>query len=97
MATVWQIHTEDDVVAVASTPEAAINWLLGHEYARLDDHPFIEVYNEDRDKWEYWPMAKIAEYLGCSPMEVLKKLVSGDYDEDIIAWDVWLEEVDWAG
>lgn len=97
MATAWLIHTEESADAVASTQEIAINWLLEHEYVRLDDEPLTEVFNEETDKWEVWSMVRIAEYFGCSPHEAMVKLLNLDYEEDMFNWGVWLEQIDWIG
>lgn len=97
MATAWLIHTEEGIDTVASTQEIAIDWLLEHEYVRLDDEPLFEVFNEETDKWENWSMIRVAEYFGCSPREAMMKLLTLDYDEDIFNWAVWLEQIDWIG
>lgn len=97
MSKVWLIHTEEGIDAVASTPKIAIDWLLEHEYAFLDDTPCVETYNKETDEWEEWSMVRVAEYLGCSPNEALVKLLNGEDEEDIFNWGVWLEQVGWIG
>lgn len=42
-------------------------------------------------------MVRVAEYLGCSPNEALVKLLSGEDEEDIFNWGVWLEQTGWIG
>lgn len=97
MTTVWLIHTEEGIDAVASTLEIAINWMLEHNYAYLDDTPCVEVYNEETDDWEEWSMKQVAEYFGCSPREALVKLLECRYEEDIFNWGVSLEQACWIG
>lgn len=48
MAKVWLVHIREDSDLVASTQEIAINWLLEHGYARLDDEPLVETYTWKR-------------------------------------------------
>lgn len=97
MAKAWLVHTGDNSDLVASTQEIAINWLLEHGYARLDDKPLVETYNMETHKWEKWSMVRVSEYLGCSPREALVKLLNGEYEEDIFNWAVWLEQAEWIG
>ena len=97
MAKAWLVHTGDNFDLVASTQEIAINGLLEHGYARLDDEPLVESYNIETHKWEKWSMVRVAEYLGCSPREALVKLLNGEDEEDIFNWAVWLEPVEWIG
>ncbi len=97
MANAWLVHTGEDFDLVASTQEIAINWLLEHGYARLDDGPLVETYNVETHEWEKWSMVKVAEYLGCSPREALVKLLNDDVEEDNFNWAVWLEQVEWIG
>lgn len=94
MAKAWLVHTGENLDLVASTQEIAINWLLEHGYARLDDEPLVESYNMEAHEWEKWSMMKVAEYLGCSPREALVKLLNDDIEEDNFNWAVWLE---WIG
>ena len=63
MAKAWLVHAGENFDLVASTQEIAINWLLEHGYARLDDEPLVETYNMETHEWEKWSMAKVAEYL----------------------------------
>ena len=97
MAKAWLVRTEEGIDAVASTPKIAIDWLLEHEYAFLDDTPCVETYNEETHEWEEWSMVRVAEYLGCSPREALVKLLNDDIEEDNFNWAVWLEQVEWIG
>ena len=112
MAKAWLVHTGEDSDVVASTQEIAINWLLEHGYARLDDEPLdktirsrvymdneplVVSYNTETHKWEKWAMVRVAEYLGCSPREALVKLLNDIVEEDIFNWAVWLEPVEWIG
>lgn len=97
MAKAWLIHAVENSDLVASTQEIAINWLLEHGYARLDDEPFVETYNMETHEWEKWSMVRVAEYLGCSPREALVKLLNDDVEEDNFNWTVWLEQVEWIG
>ena len=97
MANALLVHTGEDFDLVASTQEIAINWLLEHGYARLDDEPLVETYNMETHKWEKWSMVRVAEYLGCSPREALVKLLNYDVKEDNFNWAVWLEQVEWIG
>lgn len=97
MAKVWLVHAVEDSDFVASTQEIAINWLLEHGYARLDDEPLVETYNMETHEWEKWSMVRVAEYLGCSPREALVKLLNDDVEEDNFNWAVWLESVEWIG
>lgn len=97
MNKVWLIHTEEGIDAVASTPKIAIDWLLEHGYARLDDEPLVETYNMETHEWEKWSMVRVAEYLGCSPREALVKLLNDDIEEDNFNWGVWLEQTGWIG
>lgn len=97
MANALLVHTGEDFDLVASTQEIAINWLLEHGYARLDDEPLVETYNMETHKWEKWSMVRVAEYLGCSPREALVKLLNDDVKEDNFNWAVWLEQVEWIG
>ena len=97
MAKAWLVHTGEDSDVVASTQEIAINWLLEHGYARLDDEPLVESYNMETNKWEKWSMVRVAEYFGCSPREALVKLLNDDIEEDNFNWDVWLEQAEWIG
>ena len=97
MANALLVHTVEDFDLVASTQEIAINWLLEHGYARLDDEPLVETYNMETHKWEKWSMVRVAEYLGCSPREALVKLLNDDVKEDNFNWAVWLEQVEWIG
>ena len=97
MAKAWLVHTEEGIDAVASTQEIAINWLLEHGYARLDDEPLVVSYNTETNKWEKWSMVRVAEYCGCSPHEALVKLLNDDVEEDNFNWAVWLEQVEWIG
>ena len=98
MANALLVHTGEDFDLVASTQEIAINWLLEHGYARLDDEPLVETYNMETHKWEKWSMVRVAEYLGCSPREALVKLLNDDVKEDNFNWGVWLEQpVEWIG
>lgn len=97
MAKAWLVHVGENFDLVASTQEIAINWLLEHGYARLDDEPLVETYNMETHEWEKWSMVKVAEYLGCSPREALVKLLNDDIEEDNFNWAVWLESVEWIG
>ena len=97
MANALLVHTGEDFDLVASTQEIAINWLLEHGYARLDDEPLVETYNMETHKWEKLSMVRVAEYLGCSPREALVKLLNDDVKEDNFNWAVWLEQVEWIG
>lgn len=97
MAKVWLVHIVEESDLVASTQEIAINWLLEHGYARLDDEPLVETYNIETHEWEKWSMVRVAEYLGCSPREALVKLLNDDIEEDNFNWAVWLEQVEWIG
>lgn len=97
MANALLVHTGEDFDLVASTQEIAINWLLEHGYARLDDEPLVETYNMETHKWEKWSMVRVAEYLGCSPREALVKLLNDDVKEGNFNWAVWLEQVEWIG
>lgn len=97
MAKAWLVHAGEESDLVASTQEIAINWLLEHGYARLDDEPLVETYNMETDEWEKWSMVRVAEYLGCSPREALVKLLNDDDEEDNFNWAVWLEQVEWIG
>lgn len=97
MANALLVHTGEDFDLVASTQEIAINWLLEHGYARLDDEPLVETYNMETHKWEKWSMVRVAEYLGCSPREALVKLLNDDVKEGNFNWGVWLEQVEWIG
>ena len=97
MANALLVHTGEDFDLVASTQEIAINWLLEHGYARLDDEPLVETYNMETHKWEKWSMVRVAEYLGCSPREALVKSLNDDVKEDNFNWAVWLEQVEWIG
>ena len=98
MANDLLVHTGEDFDLVASTQEIAINWLLEHGYARLDDEPLVETYNMETHKWEKWSMVRVAEYLGCSPREALVKLLNDDVKEGNFNWGVWLEQpVEWIG
>lgn len=97
MAKAWLVHTGEDSDVVASTQEIAINWLLEHGYARLDDEPLVVSYNIETHKWEKWSMVRVAEYLGCSPHEALVKLLNDIVEEDIFNWAVWLEPIEWIG
>lgn len=97
MAKAWLVHAGENLDLVASTQEIAINWLLEHGYARLDDEPLVETYNMETHEWEKWPMVRVAEYLGCSPREALVKLLNDDIEEDNFNWAVWLEPVEWIG
>lgn len=97
MAKAWLVHAGENLDFVASTQEIAINWLLEHGYARLDDEPLVETYNMKTHEWEKWSMARVAEYLGCSPREALVKLLNDDVEEDNFNWAVWLEQVEWIG
>lgn len=51
MAKAWLVHTGENFDLVASTQEIAINWLLEHGYARLDDEPLVESYNTKTHEW----------------------------------------------
>lgn len=97
MAKAWLVHTEENFDLVASTQEIAINWLLEHGYARLDDEPLVESYDTETHEWGKWSMVKVAKYLGCSPREALVKLLNDDVEEDNFNWAVWLEPVEWIG
>ena len=97
MAKAWLVHAGENLDLVASTQEIAINWLLEHGYARLDDEPLVETYNVETHEWEKWSMVRIAEYLDCSPREALVKLLNDDIEEDNFNWAVWLEQVEWIG
>lgn len=97
MAKAWLVHIGEESDLVASTQEIAINWLLEHGYARLDDEPLVETYNVETHEWEKWSMVRVAEYLGCSPREALVKLLNDDVEEDIFNWGVWLEQTGWIG
>lgn len=97
MAKAWLVHAGENLDLVASTQEIAINWLLEHGYARLDDEPLVKTYNMKTHEWEKWSMARVAEYLGCSPREALVKLLNDDIEEDNFNWAVWLEQVEWIG
>jgi hypothetical protein len=97
MAKAWLVHAGENLDLVASTQEIAINWLLEHGCARLDDEPLVETYNMETHEWEKWSMMKVAEYLGCSPREALVKLLNDDIEEDNFNWAVWLEQVEWIG
>lgn len=97
MAKAWLVHTGENFVLVASTQEIAINWLLEHGYARLDDEPLVESYSTETHEWGKWSMMKVAKYLGCSPREALVKLLNDDVEEDNFNWAVWLEPVEWIG
>ena len=97
MANAWLVHAGENLDLVASTQEIAINWLLEHGYARLDDEPLVETYNMETHEWEKWSMVRVAEYLGCSPREALVKLLNDDIEEDNFNWAVWLEQVEWIG
>lgn len=97
MAKAWLVHAGENLDLVASTQEIAINWLLEHGYARLDDEPLVETYNMETHEWEKWSMVKVAEYLGCSPRGALVKLLNDDIEEDNFNWAVWLEPVEWIG
>ena len=97
MAKAWLVHAGENLDLVASTQEIAINWLLEHGYAQLDDEPLVETYNMETHEWEKWSMVRVAEYLGCSPREALVKLLNDDVEEDIFNWAVWLEQVEWIG
>lgn len=97
MAKAWLVHTEENFDLVASTQEIAINWLLEHGYARLDDEPLVESYDTETHEWGKWSMVKVAKYLGCSPHEALVKLLNDDVEEDNFNWAVWLEPVEWIG
>lgn len=97
MAKAWLVHTGENSDLVASTQEIAINWLLEHEYARLDDEPLVETYNMETHEWEKWSMVRVAKYLGCSPREALVKLLNDEDEEDNFNWAVWLEPVEWIG
>lgn len=97
MAKAWLVHTGENLDLVASTQEIAINWLLEHGYARLDDEPLVDTYNMETHEWEKWSMVRVAEYLGCSPREALVKLLNDDVEEDNFNWDVWFGSVEWIG
>lgn len=97
MAKAWLVHAGENLDLVASTQEIAINWLLEHGYARLNDEPLVETYNMETHAWEKWSMVRVAEYLGCSPREALIKLLNDDIEEDNFNWAVWLEQVEWIG
>lgn len=97
MAKAWLVHTGKNFDLVASTQEIAINWLLEHGYARLDDEPLVESYSTETHEWGKWSMVKVAKYLGCSPHEALVKLLNDDVEEDNFNWAVWLEPVEWIG
>lgn len=97
MAKAWLVHAGENLDLVASTQEIAINWLLEHGYARLNDEPLVETYNMETHEWEKWSMVRVAEYLGCSPREALVKLLNDDVEEDNFNWAVWLESVEWIG
>lgn len=97
MAKAWLVHTGENFDRIASTQEIAINWLLEHGYARLDDEPLVESYNVETNEWEKWSMVRVAEYFGCSPREALVKLLNDDIEEDNFNWDVWLEQAEWIG
>lgn len=97
MAKAWLVHTGENFDLVASTQEIAINQLLEHGYARLDDEPLVESYNTETYEWGKWSMVKVAKYLGCSPREALVKLLNDDIEEDNFNWAVWLEPVEWIG
>lgn len=97
MAKAWLVHAGENLDLVASTQEIAINWLLEHGYARLNDEPLVETYNMETHAWEKWSMVRVAEYLGCSPREALVKLLNDDIEEDNFNWAVWLEQVEWIG
>lgn len=97
MAKAWLVHAGENLDLVASTQEIAINWLLEHGYARLDDEPLVETYNMETHEWEKWSIVRVAEYLGCSPREALVKLLNDDIEEDNFNWAVWLESVEWIG
>lgn len=97
MAKAWLVHAGENLDLVASTQEIAINWLLEHGYARLDDEPLVETYNMETHEWEKWSIMRVAEYLGCSPREALVKLLNDDVEEDNFNWAVWLEQVEWIG
>ena len=97
MAKAWLVHAGENLDLVASTQEIAINWLLEHGYARLNDEPLVETYNMETHEWEKWSMVRVAEYLGCSPREALGKLLNDDVEEDNFNWAVWLESVEWIG
>lgn len=97
MNKVWLVHTGENFDLVASTQEIAINWLLEHGYARLDDEPLVESYSTETHEWGKWSMVKVAKYLGCSPREALVKLLNDDVEEDNFNWAVWLEPVEWIG
>ena len=43
MAKAWLVHAGENLDLVASTQEIAINWLLEHGYARLNDEPLVET------------------------------------------------------
>lgn len=97
MAKAWLVHTGENFDFVASTQEIAINWLLEHGYARLDDEPLVESYDTETHERGKWSMVKVAKYLGCSPREALVKLLNDDVEEDNFNWAVWLEPVEWIG
>lgn len=97
MAKAWLVHTGENFDLIASTQEIAINWLLEHGYARLDDEPLVESYDTEAHEWGKWSMVKVAKYLGCSPREALVKLLNDDVEEDNFNWAVWLEPVEWIG
>lgn len=97
MAKAWLVHAGENLDLVASTQEIAINWLLEHGYARLDDESLVETYNMETHEWEKWSIVKVAKYLGCSPREALVKLLNDDVEEDNFNWAVWLESVEWIG
>ena len=97
MAKAWLVHTGENFDLAASTQEIAINWLLEHGYARLDDEPLVESYSTETYEWGKWSMVKVAKYFGCSPREALVKLLNDDVEEDIFNWAVWLEPVEWIG
>ena len=97
MAKAWLVHAGENLDLVASTQEIAINWLLEHGCARLDNEPLVETYNMETHEWEKWSMVRVAGYLGCSPREALVKLLNDDVEEDNFNWAVWLEQVEWIG
>lgn len=91
----YLINTGRMINPIVSSPELAAQWLVDHGWVYLDDECFVRVLNKETGMWEDWTLEQIAAYFKCSPNEAFVRLLTGDFDEDIIEWDISVEEVEY--